>query len=335
MPVRLLCPHCTGPCLVLEQHLGTPLHCPHCRKPFVAPASAGPPMAPAAPPRLEVGSATSIGRVRKRNEDSFLVQQIAWSTVEGFQEIVLLAVADGMGGYEAGHQASRLVVQTVAATLAPILGSALSGQSKDSSPSVLAENVDYALLEANRAVHRRGQSDPACKGMGATAEVVLIWKGRALLGHVGDCRAYHQRGGRLTQLTKDQTLVSRMVELGTLTPREALSHPARNEVAQAVGKHPDLTPARYEVLLEAGDWLIVGSDGLHAHMDDRASRRSWPGRRRPRRSARVGWLRRPMRRAAATIARCSASGAGEHGLEKQSLFRASPQNNDSRPLFSS
>src|SRR5207302_1551811 len=75
---------------------------------------------------------------------------------------------------------------------------------------------------------------------------------------------------RLTQLTRDQTLVARMVELGTLTPREALTHPARNEVAQAVGKHPDLAPARYEATLAAGDWLIVASDGLHAELDDRA-----------------------------------------------------------------
>ena len=133
---------------------------------------------------------------------------------------------------------------------------------------MLAENIDYALLEANRAVHRKGQADPACKGMGATAEVVLIWGGRALIGHVGDCRVYHQRGGRLTQRTQDQTLVARMVELGTLTPKEARSHPSRNEVSQAVGKHTDLSPARYEIALAAGDWLIAASDGLHAHLED-------------------------------------------------------------------
>ena len=104
--------------------------------------------------------------------------------------------------------------------------------------------------------------------MGATAAVVLIWGGRALVGHVGDCRVYHQRGDRLTQLTRDQTLVARMVELGTLTAREALTHPARNEVAQAVGKHTDLSPSRHEISLTAGDWLIAATDGLHAHLED-------------------------------------------------------------------
>ncbi len=133
---------------------------------------------------------------------------------------------------------------------------------------MLSEHIDYALLEANRAVHRKAQGDPACKGMGATAAVVLVWGGRAVLGHVGDCRVYHQRGDRLTQLTRDQTLVARMVELGTLTPKEARSHPARNEVAQAVGKHTDLSPSRHDVSLMAGDWLIAATDGLHAHLED-------------------------------------------------------------------
>ncbi len=264
MPVRIPCPACKGPCLVADQYLGTRVHCPHCRQPFVAtPAE---PSAP--PPRLEIGDATSVGRVRKRNEDSFLVQHLIWSGADGLQEIALLVLADGMGGYEAGHLASRLTVQTIAATLAPILTGAPTGQFKESSPEVLVENIDYALLEANRAVHRKAQADPACKGMGATAEVVLIWGGRALIGHVGDCRVYHQRGDRLTQRTKDQTLVARMVELGTLTAKEARSHPSRNEVSQAVGKHPDLSPSRYEIALTAGDWLIAASDGLHAHLDE-------------------------------------------------------------------
>src|SRR5437762_2013982 len=143
MPVRIPCPRCSGPCLVAEQHLGAPVHCPHCKQPFLA----APPQPPA-PPRLEVGSATSVGRVRKRNEDSFVIHHLAWADADGFQEVALLALADGMGGYEAGHQASRLTTQTVVATLAPVLAGALTGQFKASSPDVLAENIDYALLEA-------------------------------------------------------------------------------------------------------------------------------------------------------------------------------------------
>jgi protein phosphatase len=80
---------------------------------------------------------------------------------------------------------------------------------------------------------------------------------------------YHRRGDRLTQVTRDQTLVARMVELGQLSPQEALTHPSRNEVTDAIGRRFDLKPARYEVKLAPGDWLIVACDGLHAHVDDR------------------------------------------------------------------
>jgi serine/threonine protein phosphatase PrpC len=70
-------------------------------------------------------------------------------------------------------------------------------------------------------------------------------------------------------VTRDQTLVARMVELGKLTPAEALTHPSRNEVTEAVGRRPDVSPAAYELGLAPGDWLVVACDGLHAHVDDR------------------------------------------------------------------
>ena len=133
MPVRISCPNCKGPCLVSEQNLGTPVHCPHCRQPFIG-ASLSPLSAGArgvggegGPLRLDVGDATTIGRVRKRNEDSYLVHHLAWSGVDGLREIVLLALADGMGGYEGGHLASRLTIQTVASTLAPLLTGGADG----------------------------------------------------------------------------------------------------------------------------------------------------------------------------------------------------------------
>ncbi len=80
------------------------------------------------------------------------------------------------------------------------------------------------------------------KGMGSTAVALLVWDGHASISLVGDCRVYHWRAGRLTQVTRDQTLVARMVELGQLTPEEAAKHPRRNEVSQAVGKFPLIDP---------------------------------------------------------------------------------------------
>ena len=103
--------------------------------------------------------------------------------------------------------------------------------------------------------------------MGATAAVVVIWNGRAYLGHVGDCRVYLHRGGELKQLTKDQTLVAKMVALGQLTREEAAEHESRNEVTQAIGKRPTIEPSRANLKLERGDYLVVACDGLAAHVE--------------------------------------------------------------------
>ena len=101
--------------------------------------------------------------------------------------------------------------------------------------------------------------------MGATAAVVFVWDGEVRIAHVGDCRVYHHHAGKLTQVTTDQTLVARMVELGTLTPEEAKSHPSRNEVTHAVGKYPTLEPARHQLRLEPGDRFVEfhGQHQLH------------------------------------------------------------------------
>jgi protein phosphatase len=97
--------------------------------------------------------------------------------------------------------------------------------------------------------------------------VVVFWDGKAIIGHVGDARVYHRSGEKFMQVTRDQTLAARMVELGQLSPREALSHPARNDLTQAIGHQADVKPASYDLRLVAGDWVIVASDGLHAHLE--------------------------------------------------------------------
>jgi protein phosphatase len=258
---------------VAEQHLGVPVQCAQCGRQFIArppaPAAAPPAPAAAAPLRLDLGAATSAGRVRRRNEDSYLLQHLAWCNHDQRHDRALLVVADGMGGYEAGDRASGVVVRELGIGLAGMLTWALRGPLPDG-PTALLGALATALRAANAAIYRLAQSEAACKGMGATAAVVLVWEGQALVGHVGDCRVYHQRAGRLTQVTRDQTLAARMVALGKLTEKEALAHPSRNTVAQAVGKQPTLEPAAHQVPLAAGDWILVACDGLHAHLDHTA-----------------------------------------------------------------
>jgi protein phosphatase len=149
-----------------------------------------------------------------------------------------------------------------------MLGGAVAGPPPG--VTALLDALAAALREANRTVSRAAQTDPGCKGMGATAAAAVVCDNQALVVHVGDCRVFHQRGGQLVQVTRDHTLVARMIELGKITPREALHHPARHEVTQAVGQQADLDPGRYQVALAAGDWLLVACDGLHAHVDHAA-----------------------------------------------------------------
>ena len=218
------------------------------------------------PCRLILGSATTRGRVRDRNEDSLLVQQLTWCAQEQRHEVALIVVADGMGGHQAGDRASGLVIRAVGEAMTPLLSAALSGEPAE--PDALAKALERGLQEANRLVQQKAKEDAACQGMGSTAVALLLWDGHASIRLVGDCRVYHQRAGQLMQVTRDQTLVARMVELGQLTPEEAARHPRRNEVTQAIGRHSRLEPARYEVALQRGDWLLACCDGLYAHVTD-------------------------------------------------------------------
>lgn len=224
------------------------------------------PIRPAGALRLDIGGATSTGMVRKRNEDSFLLQHLAWSNLDSRREMALIVVADGMGGHEAGDKASQLAIQQIGSGLASLLSNALTGQA-NLSVTALATAIEQAIKGANQVIYRRAQSEQGCRGMGTTGAVVVIWEGQAVIGHVGDCRAYGVRAGKVNQLTKDQTLVEKMVRLGQLRPDEAANHPARNEVAQAIGRQPDVEPAICQIKLLPADWLLVACDGLHAHVD--------------------------------------------------------------------
>src|SRR5439155_2416551 len=128
--------------------------------------------------------------------------------------------------------------------------------------------IRSALKETNRAIYQasRGPKPVGKRGMGCTAEVVYVDGRNVVVGHVGDSRTYHLHEGRLIQLTRDQTLVNRLVELGQLTPEEAEDHPRKNELQQAIGGQPDVAPDMYSAKLKPGDWLLVCSDGLTNHI---------------------------------------------------------------------
>ncbi len=236
--------------------------------PAAPPAAAeAKPRAPAAKPlHFLIGSNTTRGLVRDTNEDSLLLRRGTWGSGGESHEVALAVVADGMGGHQGGGRASRIVTGATAGVLPALLGAGPD----EPEPADLAKALDEGLRQANELIREAAQADEAYKDMGSTAVALLVWGRHAYVSLVGDCRVYHWRAGRLTQVTRDQTLVARMVELGQLTPEEAANHPRRHEVAQALGKSHLLEPARYDLALEGGDWLIACSDGLPAHVDDAA-----------------------------------------------------------------
>ena len=186
---------------------------------------------------------THIGLVRPNNEDAFYPEQDG-----GAVDRLLAAVADGMGGHTGGEVASR----TAAARAAE------------------AEGPPEARVEAaNRAVMAAVLNDPGLAGMGTTLTLAEFGPGGLLaLGHVGDSRAYLLRGGRLDQLTTDHNMAQELVDQGEITKEEARTHPRSSWLTQALGFEDRLDVEAASIGLEAGDRLLLCSDGLHGELPD-------------------------------------------------------------------
>jgi PPM family protein phosphatase len=201
--------------------------------------------------RISTFAATDTGLVRTGNEDSSLRGR------------TLLAVADGLGGHQAGEVASAIAIEAIA----ELEGRQFAG------PEEAREALVAAILQGNRAILDKASREPDSWGMGTTmTAAALVGDRQVQLAHVGDSRAYlmREREG-LRQVTNDQTIVGELVRQGRLTPDEAAHHPQRSVVTRAVGLDPDLevdTPPPLE--LAPGDQLMLCSDGLtDAVMDAR------------------------------------------------------------------
>jgi serine/threonine protein phosphatase PrpC/serine/threonine protein kinase len=236
--------------------------------------------------RLEIAGWTNTGIVRTGNEDAYALLHACETRQEDVSEAALVLLCDGMGGYEAGEVAAALCIQIMRKNLtqqpmfAHLAGAsafpadALNPPPPSSGHAGPPLNVEQAkaalkaaLRDANRQVYAASRA-PGSKrrGMGCTAEAVYVDARNVVVGHVGDSRTYHLHEGRMIQLTRDQTLVNRLVELGTLTPEEAETHPRRNELQQAIGGQPDVEPGLYHGVLKPGDWVLVCSDGVTNHV---------------------------------------------------------------------
>src|SRR5436853_2286900 len=186
--------------------------------------------------------ASDTGRRRRRNEDNYVVAP------------PLFAVADGMGGAQAGEVASRLAAAV------------LEGGGSDGVDA--PERIDALIQEANRRIYDRASTDPAASGMGTTMTVALVDGMTVASGHVGDSRAYLVRGEQMEQLTEDHSLVNELMKTGKLSEEEAHVHPQRSVITRAVGTDPDVDVDGFTIEAEEGDVFLLCSDGLPDMVED-------------------------------------------------------------------
>ena len=190
---------------------------------------------------------TNPGRKRRRNEDAFVCSP------------PLFAVADGMGGAQAGEVASSLAATAISEALG----------NRDRVEVADPQQVVTGLIrEANRLVYERATHDTAASGMGTTMTVALVGDDDTVaIGHVGDSRAYRLRDGRLDQLTDDHSLVAELVRRGELSPEAAQMHPQRSVITRALGTDPEVEIDVFSVEGRGGDVFLLCSDGLSTMVD--------------------------------------------------------------------
>jgi PPM family protein phosphatase len=190
----------------------------------------------------QIGHGTDTGKKRRRNEDEYVV------------EPPLFAIADGMGGAQAGELASSLA----------------AGAVRDAGSGSGERQVSELIQEANRRVYQRSSQDASASGMGTTMTVALVEDGAVVFGHVGDSRAYLIRDGRLEQVTEDHSLVAELVRSGKLSPEEAETHPQRSVITRALGTDPDVDVDTFSIPTQPGDLFMLCSDGLTSMVEDEA-----------------------------------------------------------------
>jgi protein phosphatase len=196
---------------------------------------------------------THVGRIRKGNEDAFLVDEARG----------VFLVADGMGGHVAGEIASDIAKRSVGGTLQ-------QGVDRGLAADDLAHSMVDSFRVADLAIAEHVAANPETEGMGTTVTAVVICTdGTYRMGHIGDSRAYLLRDGQLAQISKDHTWVQREVDEGRLTPSAARKHPYSHILTRALGADPSDAPDLQAGQLQAGDLLLLCSDGLTGMVTDR------------------------------------------------------------------
>lgn len=216
--------------------------------------------------RVEVFGRTDVGKTRDHNEDSFLVADLTRRNASLQPDVrehevgprgSLFIVADGMGGAAAGEVASDMAVDTIYTHMINHWGN-----DQELDEQRFAYRLKEAVEVANQQIHAFAKDHPEARGMGTTTTAAGVFRGALYLTQIGDSRGYLIRRGTITQITKDQSLMQRLVDAGELTEEEAAVSDRRNIILQALGPDPHVKVDLTRQELRRGDILVMCSDGL-------------------------------------------------------------------------
>jgi len=230
------------------------------------PAVPSHPPAPSDEIVVQVFGRTDVGRTRDHNEDAFILADLTADVAAVPTEVrrtisgrkgSLFMVADGMGGAAAGEIASAMAVEAI---LGDLRSTWIAGDTNDAESFVRA--IKQATKSANEKIHSYATAHPEYRGMGTTATIAGLLGDTLYLAQVGDSRAYIVRNGVARQITKDQSLMQKLIEAGELTEEEAKLSERRNIILQALGPEPYIKVDLTHQTVRRGDTLVLCSDGL-------------------------------------------------------------------------
>lgn len=202
--------------------------------------------------RLRVGAATHVGRVRVLNEDAHALRE----------DQGLFVVCDGMGGEAAGEVASQMAVETILEQLNDGARAAAAAGPGEDGYLPKTNRLAEAVRRSNQFIYDQAQKDARQAGMGTTVVGAWLEHNVASLAHVGDSRAYLWHAGDLEALTSDHSLVEAQVRAGLIDREQSLKSSEQNVLLRALGREPEVDVELNEVPVQAGDYLLLCSDGL-------------------------------------------------------------------------
>ncbi len=197
---------------------------------------------------------TDPGRARDNNEDAVALDN----------DTNLCVLADGMGGYNAGEIASGMATAFIKSEMARWLSEA----GRHAKVKEIRRALEICVDNANRSIFNASDSNPQYSGMGTTLVVAVFHGATLILGHIGDSRCYRLRGGELSQITKDHSLLQEQIDAGLITPEQAATSSIKNLVTRALGVEDAVMLDLHEHEVEAADCYLLCSDGLSDMVDD-------------------------------------------------------------------